>query len=159
MKRVIRGLLMTALCFSLALSQTQSQNAGKNASATSQKAVADELRQIENDWVSALKTKDVDRLGDILANDWMEMRWDGAMTSKEEVLADLKSPRNSLESFEMGPISVRLFGNTAIVTGRDSERSTDHGLDSSGEYVWTDVFVRQSGKWKAVASQSSKVPK
>lgn len=149
---------MTALCFSLLPSQTQSQNAGTN-SATAQKAVADELRQVENDWVSALKTKDVDRLSDILANDWMEMRWDGAVTTKEEVLADLKSPRNSLDSFEMGSISVRLFGTTAIVTGRDSERSTDHGLDSSGEYVWTDVFVRQGGKWKAVASQSSKVPK
>ena len=159
MKQMITRWLLTALCVSMTLGRIQARTAGTNSSATSPNAAVDELRQIENDWLNALKMKNVDRLGDILADGWIEMRWDGVTTDKNEVLADLKSPRNSLDSFEMGPIKVRLFGNTAIVTGRDTERSTDHGVDSSGEYVWTDVFVRQAGKWKAVASHSSKVPK
>jgi hypothetical protein len=59
----------------------------------------------------------------------------------------------------MGPMEVRLFGDTAVVTGSDTETSTAEGKDTSGKYIWTDVFVKQGGKWKAVASQSTKAPK
>jgi hypothetical protein len=44
------------------------------------------------------------------------------------------------------------------VTGSDTEKSKEHGKDSSGKYIWTDVFVKQNGKWRAIASQSAKVP-
>jgi hypothetical protein len=71
----------------------------------------------------------------------------------------LKAQGNSLSNFEMGPMSVRLFGNTAVVTGSDTEKSTEAGKDTSGKYIWTDVFVKQNGKWRAVASQSTRVTK
>ena len=41
----------------------------------------------------------------------------------------------------------------------DTDSGTWNGKDSSGEYVWMDVFVKKSGKWQAVASQSTKVAK
>ena len=53
-------------------------------------------------------------------------------------------------------MKVRVFGTTAIVTGSDTEKSTYKGKDSSGKYVWTDVFVERNGRWQAVASQSTK---
>jgi hypothetical protein len=45
------------------------------------------------------------------------------------------------------------------VTGSDTEKSMDKGKDSSGKYVWTDVFVKENGKWRAVSSQTTRVPK
>jgi hypothetical protein len=30
------------------------------------------------------------------------------------------------------------------------------GKDTIGKYVWTDVFIKQNGNWRAVASQSTK---
>jgi hypothetical protein len=56
-------------------------------------------------------------------------------------------------------MTVRIFGNTAVVTGSDTEKSMENGKDTTGKYVWTDVFVKQNGKWRAVASQSTKLPK
>jgi hypothetical protein len=53
-------------------------------------------------------------------------------------------------------MTVRIFGSTAIVTGTNTEKSMEHGKDSSGKYIWTDVFVKQEGRWRAVASQSAK---
>jgi hypothetical protein len=32
-----------------------------------------------------------------------------------------------------------------------------HGKDSSGKYVWMDVFVKRDGKWRAVRSESTMV--
>ena len=98
------------------------------------------------------------KLRDILADDWVGLGWDGEMSDKAKALADLKSPGSSLDSIEMGPMKVRVFGNTAVVTGSDTEKSMEHGKDSSGKYIWTDVFVKQKGTWRAVASQSAKVP-
>jgi len=122
-----------------------------------QKPAEEELKKIENNWTDAQKTKNVDKLRDILANDWVGLGWDGATSDKAKALADLKSSANSLDSMEMGPMTVRIFGNTAIVTGSNTEKSKEHGKDSSGKYIWTDVFVRQQGKWRAVASQSARI--
>jgi len=118
-----------------------------------------ELKQIENDWVDAMKAKNAGKLGDILADGWLGLEWDGKQQDKAKALADLKTPGYSLDSIEMGPMTVRIFGNTAVVTGSDTEKSMADGKDASGKYIWTDVFVKANGKWRAVASQNAKVPK
>jgi len=149
MKRLIATPLMIALCAGMVLAQKP---------AASGKAAEDELKQIENNWSDAQKTRNVDKLRDILADDWVGLGWDGEISDKAKALADLKSPSNSLDNIEIGPMKVRIFGNTAVVTGSDTEKSREYGKDSSGKYIWTDVFVKQKGMWRAVASQSAKVP-
>ena len=62
-------------------------------------------------------------------------------------------PRRGIDYREM---KVKVFGNTAVVMGSDTEKSTYKGKDSSGKYVWMDVFVNRGGKWQAVASESTK---
>jgi len=42
-----------------------------------------------------------------------------------------------------------------VVTGSDDEKSSYKGKDTSGHYVWTDVFVNRKGHWQAVASQNT----
>ena len=159
MKRFTVTLLMTALSAGMLLAQAQTKAADAKKTAPSANAASDELKQIENDWVDASKTKNAEKLADILADNWVALGWDGQRTDKAKALAEMKTPGNSLDNIEMGPMTVRIFGNTAVVTGSDTEKSMENGKDTSGKYVWTDVFVKQNGKWKAVASQSTKVPK
>ena len=159
MKRFTVTLSMMALSAGMLLAQAQTKAADTKKPAASANAASDELKQIENDWVDASKTKNAEKLGDILADNWVELGWDGKRTDKAKALAEMKTPGNSLDTFEMGPMTVRVFGNTAVVTGSDTEKSMENGKDTSGKYVWTDVFVKQNGKWRAVASQSTKVPK
>ena len=159
MKRFTVTLLMMALGAGMLLAQAQTKAADTKKTAASANAASDELKQIENDWVDASKTKNAEKLGDILADSWVGLGWDGKRTDKAKALAEMKTPGNSLDTFEMGPMNVRIFGNTAVGTGSDTEKSMEDGKDTSGKYVWTDVFVKQNGKWRAVASQSTKVPK
>jgi len=144
-------LLVLALCAGTQSLTAQDKGADKKAT--------DELKQIENDWAAAIKARDAAKLGDILADSWVAIEWDGKTTPKAKALADLKKPENSLDEIEMGPMTVRVFGNTAVVTGSNTEKSKEDGKDTSGKYVWTDVFIMQNGKWKVVASQLAKVPK
>ena len=50
-----------------------------------------------------------------------------------------------------------VIGTTAIVQGSDTEKSSFKGKDTSGKWVWMDVFVMRDGKWQAVRSQSAMV--
>lgn len=159
MKRLMAMLLMTGFCAGGAFAQAPTNATDAKTPPALSGSSAEELKQIENAWVAAVKARDSAKLGAILADSWVGLGWDGKITDKAMNLAELKSPGNSLTSFDMGPMIVRLFGSTAVVTGSDSEKSTEDGKDSSGKYIWTDVFVKQNGTWKAVASQSTKLPK
>jgi len=43
------------------------------------------------------------------------------------------------------------------VQGSDTEKSLMNGKDTSGKWVWTDVFVKRDSKWLVVRSQAARV--
>jgi ketosteroid isomerase-like protein len=115
------------------------------------------ILQMERDWTNASLKKDFATLDRIMADDWVALDYEGKTETKAQSIGELKSGSSTNQSVELGEMKVRVFGNTAIVTGSDVEKSTYKGKDSSGRYVWTDVFVNRNGRWQAVASQSAKV--
>ncbi len=110
--------------------------------------------QMERDWTEAALKKDVATLDKILADDWVGQGITGSAT-KAQALADLKSGDSKQDSVTLGEMKVRVFGNTAVVTGSDDEKTSYKGKDTSGHYTWTDVFVKLQGRWQAVASQGT----
>ena len=115
------------------------------------------LIQMEHEWSEADVHKDAAALNRILAEDWTGIDFEGAVLSKAQALRGIRSDSASLESTVLRDMKVRVYGNTAIVTGSDTEKGEYHGQDSSGKYLWTDVFVRRNGRWQAVSSQSTKL--
>ena len=55
----------------------------------------------------------------------------------------------------MGLMKVRIFGDTAVVTGSYKEKSTYKFKDTSGKYSFTDVWVKRGGDWQIVAEQTT----
>jgi ketosteroid isomerase-like protein len=115
------------------------------------------LIQIEHEWSQADIEKDATALNRILAEDWIGIDFEGTVLTKAQALRGIRSDSASLESTVLRDMKVRVYGNTAIVTGTDTEKGEYHGQDSSGKYLWTDVFVRRNGRWQAVSSQSTKL--
>jgi uncharacterized protein (TIGR02246 family) len=138
----------------------KSRSRGDGLKMSAHTSAAEVLKQIEHDWVEAQKARNIDRVADILADDWVGLGRFGKSSDKAKVLASMKSepPRETIEHFEVGPITVHVFGDAAVVLGSQIEKSTRLGQDISGKYAWMDVFVMRDGKWRAVASQSAKVP-
>jgi hypothetical protein len=50
-----------------------------------------------------------------------------------------------------------VIGSVGIVQGSDTEKSSSQGKDSSGKYVWTDIYAKRDGKWMVVRSQLAQV--
>jgi ketosteroid isomerase-like protein len=150
MKKLLGSVLLACVYSSLALAQTPTPPA--KAPSTSEA-----VKQLEHDWVDAAKAGDADKLGQILADDWQGLGFDGKKETKQGSLADVKSGASKLESFEFGPMDVKVLGNVAVVQGSDTEKSSANGKDTSGKFVWMDVFVKRDGNWVAVRSQSAMV--
>ncbi len=119
-------------------------------------SVADTLEQLELEWGAAVKAVDVDKLNQILADDWSMLGYAGETSTKESFLANLKSGKSKLECFAIGPMDVTVLGDVAVVQGTTTERSSADGVDSSSKFIWMDVFAKRGDKWVVVRSQSGK---
>lgn len=118
---------------------------------------AEAVKQVERDWVDAQKAVNIDKLSQIIADDWSGVGSEGNKSTKAEYLNEVKSGVSKLDSFELGPMDVKVIGTVAIVQGSDTEKSAYKGKDSSGKWVWMDVFEKRGGKWQAVRSQTAKI--
>ena len=118
---------------------------------------ADQVRQLERNWTAAMEAGDSNKVNQILADDWTGLYTDGARLTKEQFLSEFKSGAMKLESFEFGPMDVKVIGTVAVVQGSDTEKSSMKGKDTSGKWVWMDVFEKRGGRWQAVRSQVAKV--
>jgi ketosteroid isomerase-like protein len=150
MKRIAGLVLLISACVRLASAQTPTPPAPGPS-------VAEAVKQLEHDWADAEKAGDVDKLNQILGNDWMGISYDGKKETKQSFLANVKSGADKIESFEFGPMDVKVLGGVAVVQGSDTEKSSASGKDTSGKWVWMDVFVKRDGKWVVVRSQSAMV--
>jgi hypothetical protein len=79
------------------------------------------------------------------------------MMTKDGFLRMIASSDYSAASITPGPMTIRIYGKTAIVQGSDDEKSSYKGQDTSGHYAWMDVLVKRQGRWFYVASQTARV--
>jgi len=83
----------------------------------------------------------------------------GVLTNKAQSMAMFKAGDLKIESSKIEGMKVQMFGNTAVVTYRTTDKGMYKGRDISGQYSWTDVFVKMGGKWKLVAGQGTPIMK
>lgn len=152
MKRIVYLGFTVALMAAVALGQAQSGGKGKassgqmSAGATSGDAKG-AVTKLERDWEAAMQKKDDGAVGKILSDGWTGLNPDGSSEDKAKFLSEVKGGNYS--TVKLDSIDVKTFGSTAIATGKAS--------DKDGKYAYTDVFVRQGGGWRAVASQLAKI--
>jgi len=118
--------------------------------------VQQQVIQVVKDWINAVPKRDTERIGQVLADDFVAILWDGKKRSKAEYLDELRSGKYAVESIALDETEARILGDTAIVTYYQSEKSKSAGLDSSGGSVWTDILTRRDGRWQVVAEHGSR---
>ena len=154
MKRTFVIILLAAATVGLAWDRRGNNRV--EASGDSQASLEQMFTKMENDWAEADNKKDAAFLDHILADDWTYLGPKGIAT-KPQHLAELKSGGGGLEFETIANVKVRVYGDTAVVTGSANQKSSEKGKDTSGHYIWTDVFVKRHGRWQAVNSQDTLV--
>jgi ketosteroid isomerase-like protein len=118
-----------------------------------------ELIKLEKEWADAAVKADVAALDHILADDFVSTDFEGTLWDKAKSLALMKSGEDKASSAVLDDMKARVYGDAAVVTGRATVKQVYKGRDLSGQYRFTDTFVKRGGRWQCVASQGTKIVK
>ena len=123
--------------------------------ATADAAIVRQLETLEEQLASTWKTRDCAGWGARLADDWTVTHIDGQIVSKRQAL-DMCRTGPSISS-SVDQLAVRIYGDTAIVTGRTT--ATAAGTPPQTVVLrFTDVCVERDGRWIVVASHATRIP-
>src|ERR1700676_614248 len=101
----------------------------------------------------ALMSADVAVLAQIFADDYVQYNESGKAFTKQDVLNNFRTGAIRYRSIVSTGRKIRVFGDTAVVHGSESDEVEAGGKKFSVRYVYLDVLRKTSGKWKLVASQ------
>jgi ketosteroid isomerase-like protein len=116
-----------------------------------------EAEALNRQWMESYVRRDTSFLERHLSDDYVSTFPDGAVLDKKGEIAALKSGAVALTEMTPGEMKVRVYGETAVITGRSSIKANVNGQEISGEFRFTDIWVKQSNRWMAVASQVTRI--
>jgi uncharacterized protein (TIGR02246 family) len=124
--------------------------------ATADGAEEQALYQLERDWAAANMKKDTAAIDTFLAKDFVS-NYNGRTLNKIQLLALIKSNPAKIESTENSDMVAMVFGDTAVVRGFYTEKSTTNGKDSSVKGNYTEVYAKRDGRWQCVTQYATKL--
>jgi ketosteroid isomerase-like protein len=101
----------------------------------------------------ALMSGDLAVLAQIFADDYVQYNEAGRAFTKEDVLNNFRTGAIRYPSIVSTGRMIRIFGDTAVVHGSESDEVESDGKRFSVRYVYLDVLRKCDGQWKLVASQ------
>ena len=120
-------------------------------------SVADDQKMVaalDKKYQAAVLRNDAAIMDQILADDYVLVTGRGKTYSKADLLNDARSGQVIYEHQEDTEQTVRVWGDTAIVTAKLWEKGTDHGK-AFDHWVWfSDVYLRTPKGWKYTFAQS-----
>ena len=136
----------------------------KNVTITTQKqprvsqaknAAEKELEDLEYKLSDALVSKDEAVINKLIADDFTIA---GSTITKKSYLDIVKVPQLNFISVEKSAMRIKIYGETAVITGRNNtERKIENGASSS-VFNFMDVWVKsKNGGWQCVAMSHDSV--
>ena len=119
--------------------------------------VGQTLRMMTEELVQAYPKRESAVLDRILADDLTVINPDGSTGDKAGEIGGLRSGKLKLESVINDEIKVRVFGETAVVTGRATIRGQIDEQDIHDQNRYTSVFVKRRGRWQVIALHLTRV--
>jgi ketosteroid isomerase-like protein len=115
------------------------------------------LRQMNDEWVKALVRGDVETLDDIMADDFF-FAYPLEGDDKSQFISDVSSGVIRVEFITRENTNVRIWGDTAVVAGKDSVKWWYQGRDFSGHYKVLNVYAHRNDRWQLVSLQACPMP-
>jgi len=101
----------------------------------------------------ALMTADLNALAAIFADDYVQYNESGKAFTREDVLNNFRTGTIRYPKIVSTGRLIRVFGDTAVVHGSESDEVEINGQRAAVRYVYLDVLRKVDGQWKLVASQ------
>ncbi len=154
MKRMLAVSALTMAASFLALGQMTKANDSNQKGDSVEQAVM----QMEEELRAAISKGDTKAYGRIVGDDYVFTNQDAVVRTKAQMVSAYDSGSIKYESVKFDEIKVHAYGDTAVVTGRQTVKAQDNGKDISGQFRYTRVYVKRQGRWQLVATQVTRIP-
>jgi ketosteroid isomerase-like protein len=108
-------------------------------------------------WMHAYTTGDTAFLERHMSEDYVGTFPDGSVHDKEGEIEAVKSGTVKIAEMTPKEMTVRMYGNAAVITGRSHIEAVVAGQAMSADFRFTDVWIAQKDGWRAVASQVTRI--
>src|SRR5215813_5170442 len=113
------------------------------------------IMQLDHERIQAQIEADAAALERIYAADFIGVGPSGAVRTKSQVISDFTSGELKFQSITTDEVRVRIYGNTAVETGRSTMNGQDRGKAVPRENRFSRVWVKQQGHWRLVLNHYS----
>jgi Domain of unknown function (DUF4440) len=120
-----------------------------------------ELKKLLHEFLEAAGRSDKAVFDRFFADDLIYTRSAGVTITKANIMKGLNEPPKPDDpkfTYSADDITVRDYGNMAIVNFRLIQHVEDRGKKATNYYRNTGTFLKRNGRWQAVAWQSTRVP-
>ena len=113
------------------------------------------IKKLDNERIQAQVHADAAALERIYADDFIGVGPSGTVRTKPQVISDFTSGDLRFQSITTDDVQVRVYGNTAVETGRSTMIGQDKGQTVPRDTRFMRVWVKQQGRWRLVANHYS----
>lgn len=153
-KQLTNAILVCALAGGTVLVAQQAQSV---TSAQTQPPEVKEFQGYEDQWSNAIVKSDQYGLELLLSPLYVDISATGDVTTRNQQIAQLFQKGAGLQSMEQRVVSVRLFGDTAVVSGTYIIKWRVNGSMREERGIFTHVYARAHNKWACVNAQRTAV--
>ena len=150
---------ITSICAQGTPQQEASQNKKKPRDDRPLSLAEREVRKLERVWLDAYEQHDAVAMNRILADDFTLTFPDGGVQTKADILAQLKSQRESgspSPKFSTEDVQSRAKGDTVTLAGRFIQRMQRAGQTRTMQMRYNDTYAKRQGRWQVIDSKLSR---
>jgi ketosteroid isomerase-like protein len=113
------------------------------------------IAEIDTEYQVAVERNDAETIDRILADDFILVGGLGRTYAKHDLLEEARSGRVVYEFQRDTEQTVRVWGDTAVITALLAAKGTDDGEPFDYKLWFSDTYVRTAGGWRYVFGQAS----
>lgn len=130
-----------------------------NESAVSQsdplQALILKISSKKSDW---MVRQNIDSLKALMDSQFLFIHSNGWTQTLQDFFNDFTTGKLAYTNIETSEASVRIYDNTAVLTGKGKFAGTVNGNSFELPLIYTEVYVLKGNRWQWVSRQSTRLP-
>jgi ketosteroid isomerase-like protein len=116
-----------------------------------------EIKQLSNDYKTALLTRDTKFLASVLAPDEVNVGTNGRPFDRQALIAKIQDPSFSYKKIEIEDLVIQVAGDMALTRGIATVTSETSGVSATDKFRFVRIWQRIAGKWQVIYFQATQV--
>ena len=119
----------------------------------------EELLTLEKAFADAIVRNDLEGIGRLVTDDWIIIDPNGEIVDRARFFDVIRSGALTHDMMESEDFRVRVYGDSAVVTGVTRTKGKFMGQEFTTQERATDVFVKRDGRWQCVLTHLTRFTK